>query len=471
MTHDVRGWGRWWTLRATDESLILLLLVIPGLALAAVTPAQNDTWWHLRSGLEMWVTGAPLTTEPFSHTNAGSPLGNHWWLSQLLFYGLFSAGGPVLLTLVAGLCALAAICGAYRRTAGTWEWRISMFALLLIATAPEWSVRPQVISLLFLVLCTHLLARGRIEWLPVVCLVWANVHAMVVFGVVVAGAVCAESFMPSSTTGRGRAIRVLCGCLVAPLISPLGWHYWPQVLGTISVSRELNLQEYRPPLSAADILFWAIAIALAYYAVKRRRELLHLSSRTRALLFVAGALAVATLMAARNLAFFAVVAIPALSQLVWLDTPVRVGRLRSAQWPAYLLVGLMAAGAGLFVQTQWRDGGTSLGWQPLSPDAIAAVRDCPGPLFNTMFDGGPLMWFVPERRVFVDSRMEAYPAALLRRVQAAELRGDYAELFDDYGVRCVIVPADSLLDEQLRTDPAMEPVASDSRHQVYELLP
>src|SRR6185503_5489441 len=92
-------------LTLTDETLVPLLLFIGLAALAWITPAQNDTWWHLRSGREMWESGSLLTTERFSHTAFGAEFRNYWWLSQLAFYALFALGGPVLLTVFAGTCA------------------------------------------------------------------------------------------------------------------------------------------------------------------------------------------------------------------------------------------------------------------------------------------------------------------------------------------------------------------------------
>ena len=167
-------------LRLREDDLAPALLFVALAAFACMTPAQNDTWWHLRSGQAMWQSRAFVTTEPFSFTAFGSPLQNHWWVSQLLFFAVFSAGGPVLLTLFAGASPLIAVYGSWRLLRGPLEVRVVLLAFLAVATAPEWSVRPQVISLVLLVLCAHLIVRDRLVWLPAVCVLWGNVHAMVV---------------------------------------------------------------------------------------------------------------------------------------------------------------------------------------------------------------------------------------------------------------------------------------------------
>ena len=123
----------------TDETLVPLLLFIGLGAFVWLTPAQNDTWWHLRHGQAMWETGSLLRTEPFSYTALGHEFRNYWWLSQLAFFALFTLGGPLLLTVFAGSCAFAAVYGSWRLMRGAWDIRLTLLLFLIIATAPEWA--------------------------------------------------------------------------------------------------------------------------------------------------------------------------------------------------------------------------------------------------------------------------------------------------------------------------------------------
>src|SRR5262245_12443637 len=130
-------------------------------------PPHNDTWWHLRAGLEMIQTGGILTTERFSHTVFGAPLyHNHDWLAQLLFYGLFVAGGPWLLALFCAACGITAMVGAWRLVHGSSEARLGFLALMMVGSVSEWAIRPQVISLALFVLAVHLVTQERDRWLP-----------------------------------------------------------------------------------------------------------------------------------------------------------------------------------------------------------------------------------------------------------------------------------------------------------------
>ena len=450
----------------TDESLVPLLLFIGLGAFVWLTPAQNDTWWHLRSGQAMWDNGAFLRTEPFSHTAFGREFHNYWWLSQLTFYALFTWGGPLLLTLFAGACAFVAVYGSWRLMRGSWEARLVLLLFLMIGTAPEWAVRPQVISLALMVLAAYLVVTDRTVWLPLVCVVWANAHPQVVFGVLIAGAVALESLVWSRAR-VARDVLVAAACAAGVMLSPGGWHYWTEAVNTVSISKAVELQEYRAPLDAASVPFWIAAVTLVVMAWARRGTLGDWSRGDRALLIAALLLAAASMSASRNVAFFAVIAAPVLSRLcTWQEVTPRTQRPVGPF--AYVMVALAIVVAVLGVRARWQSGGERLGWRPLSASLIEAVRKCPDRLFNRLEDGGYLMWALPSRPVFVDSRMNAYPVDLLKQSREADLRGEYVNVFREYGIRCAVVATDSPLAHRLEHDPVMARTYADDQRIVFE---
>ncbi len=85
-------------------------------------------------------------------------------------------------------------------------------------------------------------------------------------------------------------------------------------------------------------------------------------------------------------------------------------------------------------------------------------RSCRPPLYNTYPDGGPLIWFVPEQRVFIDSRQDQYPIALIQDASRVEATGDYRELFERWGINCAALPPRS---------PTVAALNRDGWHQRY----
>jgi hypothetical protein len=454
--------------RFSDDDLISILIFIVLAAFVCMLPAQNDTFLHLRSGRLMWETGSFLLTEPFSHTAYGAELHNHWWLTQLVFYGVHSLGGPFLLTIFAGACALAAVAGSWRLVRGTWDVRVVLLAWLAIATAPSWAIRPQVISLALLVLVLHLIALNRLHWLPLVCVIWANAHGLVIFGVAMTGAVLLEALLWSRDEIK-RVALVFAACVAAPMVSPLGLNYWPQVLATVSLARELQIQEYQMALRLNDLPFWAGLSSLVVFGILQRRRLASLERCDRILMLGAMGLAVPAVSAVRNVAFFAVVAAPALSRLSpWQPVPAPRRQIRrplgAVGWALCLVV---AAGSALMVLDRWRDPGARLGWKPVSDNAILAISECPDPLFNEMRDGGYLIWTLANRRVFIDGRMEAYPPQLFRASRQADVFGDYEAVFRDYGINCAVVTTGTPLYSKLTADRSMTRSFADAERAVF----
>ena len=70
----------------------LTLLVVAIVFSACLMPAQSDTWWHLRTGEEIWRSGRILLHDTFTHTVSGRPWPDHEWLTQVLFYAVYAAG-------------------------------------------------------------------------------------------------------------------------------------------------------------------------------------------------------------------------------------------------------------------------------------------------------------------------------------------------------------------------------------------
>jgi hypothetical protein len=454
-------------LRLSEDDLPYALVFVAAAAFACLMPAQADTFYHLASGRWMWEHGSLLTREVFSHTSAGFPHPNHWWLGQLAFYGTFVAGGPVALTLASGGCALAAIVASWRYTR---ECRFEARLLLLLAlgvTLPAWSVRPQVLSMGFLMIAVHLVIQRRLWWIPPVLAVWANVHGLVIFGVAMAWIVAIDAFGWQRERVR-RAVAVAVVSTLAPLATPLGHDYWPWLLTTVADARALDILEFRNAWAAGWDAAGLLTLGAVFLvlAVRARSTFAALNPATRILVLTSGALLGASLLSIRNAAFFALVAVPAIARLL----PAGRGaarHVRPAGRVAYATLGLATVIAATIVGSRWRDGGQRVGWQPLSPAAIEAVRTCPPPLYNSLGDGGFLIWFVPEQRVFIDGRTDAYPIGFLRRVGPLERAGDYEALFEDYGVRCAFVGRNSAVGVALM-QARMPPRFADDRWMVVE---
>ena len=303
-----------------------------------------------------------------------------------------STGSGSLLTIVSGACAFTAVVAAWKLTRGTPDIRLMALISFLVLTPPAWAVRPQVLSLALLMLAMWLVLRDKIAWLPALIVVWANAHGVVLLGVVIACVNVLDALIWSRRR-FARALVVAGLCVAAPMATPLGWHYWPRVAQTVSEARLLGFQEYRSAFAdASGLPFWLMFGLLVSSAIVRIRSLADWDRSERLLVLTALVLGAASIVSIRNAPFFALLAAPAISRLIHL--PHRHRRQALAR-SGYAITAIAIVIAYVVVGFSWRDGGAHLGWRPIPPAAISAIRNCSGPIYNELPIGGTLIWFVP----------------------------------------------------------------------------
>ncbi len=429
----------------TLDHLLMALFFLCVTATGTTIGFESDSWWHLRSGELIWQSGFVWTTDPLSWTVPGAYWPNHEWLSQILFYGSYRAAGlsgaVALMTVVvlATWVAEAALCG------GPEHLRMPAMALGVMAFAVFWSLRPHMFTLLGVpVLLLLLRARRMQPVIPALFLLWANLHGGVVLGgvILVVGAVAAIWYDRSSW--RAWLLIVALSAL-ATLCTPLGLGLWIYDISRFIDPQPPYLREWMPPsimwpLSYPFFLLAALWVGLiaAKWHHLRQRLTTPEGVWPLTLIIVGGLFLLIGFKAIRNTSLFALVALPLivdLAQVIMPAVPERATSLRRAlvHWCGLSLTLALAVGG---VVAFWRNDPAHL--RPLDPKAIAAVRACPGPLYNTYVLGGPILWFIPERAVFIDSREDPYRPMMLDVVNA-ETSGDYHAIFTRFNPSCAIV--------------------------------
>ena len=326
-----------------------------------------------------------------------------------------------------------------------------------------WALRPQIASLALLALLLTLVAHERYRWLPPLFALWANVHGAVALGGAVLGAVALAALWRARSSAepaaRRRAVTLLVVtplCAAATALTPLGTRLWTFIFESMARSRQIQIDEWRPawPTHPMEIGFWILAVAFVGLFVARRRTLRSWSD----VALVAAALVLLPLAAraGRNIAPFLLAAIPAAGRLLGADFSFvrRASASVDADRPrlnlAFLSV-FFALGA-LTVGAAWATSLPRLGWRPISPGALEAVRACPGPLYNRYNEGGYLIWLAPGTPVFIDSRQDPYPPELVLDALRIEDAGETQPMFARHGIRCAFLPRESPTFPRLRED-------------------
>jgi len=106
----------------------------------------------------------------------------------------------------------------------------------------------------------------------------------------------------------------------------------------------------------------------------------------------------------------------------------------------------------LAVAGAWSRPVDRLGWRPVPSGLQRALTDCRGPLYNRYDEGGYLIWFVREKKVFIDSRQDPFPADMVQSHIRLEISGDYSEVFSRYHIGCALAAEGSPLAARLTSD-------------------
>jgi hypothetical protein len=433
-------------------------------ACACLMPAHSDTFWHLRAGEEIWRTLHVPTVDSYSYTAAGRVWPDHEWLWQALSYALYRVGGMRLLVAGGAALVMGAVAILYRLMIGAAGTRLLIMLLALPLASCLWVLRPQIVTLLMMSVMLWCLVRERYAILPVLFIVWANAHGAVAMGGLVLAVVALVAIARArhgDAVDRRRARRLLVVtplCGLATGLTPLGTGLWHFIGQSMALSRNNGVAEWQPvrPVDVYGIAFWTLAAAFVALVIWRRARLRGASWGDVVLATAALAILPLAFRAIRNTPMFLMMAMPAASRL--LGPEFRLGR-RPAHSEAIehprlnlaLLIGFSLVEAAGVVWA-WQTPYANLGWQPVSAGAIAAVRACPDRIYNRYYDGGFLIWFAPERRVFIDNRQDPYPLPFTQAAVRIDGGAPYRQMFERYGIRCAFLPAESRTIEALSAD-------------------
>jgi hypothetical protein len=457
----------------SHRTLLVVVVFLSIFTYDLARPTDIDFWWHLRTGQLIAESGAVPRVDPFSFTAAGRPWVAHEWLWELGVFRLYRLGGYRAAVLLSAIIVTLAYAVLYRLLRHLGANEIAAAALVIWSAflgLPNLGARPREFTFLFFAVFLDRLYRhragesGQLWLLPLLMPLWANLHGGFVFGLGLLGLFALSetvAWLAGRRPAPGRFWAVTLVAILATGVHPLG----PRVLlypldyyrGAENPSfqsvTEFASPNFHEPL---NLVFAAGLVALMLLPGTREP-----GSGTDSLLVAVFTLQ--ALVSMRQVALCALVLPPvlvrrAVARFAFVRTlaPTRLPRIASRL--NLVLLGALLVGAGAFAARQT---GMQLGMEPRTDGLpvggarFIRERHLPDPVFNFQPWGGYLIheWY-PERRVFIDGRMDMYGKAIVDDyLQAAAVKPQWAEIFDRYGIQTVLIPKDSALAAVLSVDP------------------
>lgn len=432
--------------------LALLIFMVLSTALYQVIQ-PNDYWWYVRVGQEIFQQGYIHTIETFSYTQAGQPVVYHSWLAAVIFAGVYEMGSLIATLLLRGLLVVVFYVALWFtcREAGLASPVTSLLLILsALAGLNNWAMRPQLFAyplfgLALLILWRWHYGKHRGVWLlPVLMLIWVNVHGSFVLGFLLVGA---------AFVGGGGERKLLfwslVGMSVASLINPRGWEAWSYVLTLLTDNSSQQFStEWRPPTNATWIesiffvwlLFFPLLLALSPRKLTPTHWLWFLGYGWLALSgirYVIWFMAVVVTLTAYLLA-------PLVNPYVNKPTAVVRPKLNGVIIAFLLLLPLlMLPGVRhLF----WAEAPPALAENtPVAASQWLAERvdELPGPLWTDLAFASYHVFALPEYPVWIDTRFEVYPTEHWERyVDLTTAVPNWATLLDEEGINLLMLDPD-----------------------------
>ncbi len=443
---------------------------------------DGDLGHHLAMGRLILASSAIPQTDPFSFRTETILAIPHEWLIQAGFATLENWFG---LTGIAIFCALT-LAATFSlllhhsiQRSGMLLAGLTMTSLALAASALHWIARPHLLTFLLLTIWSarleaYLNGKHRRWWIfPLLMLVWANLHGMFLFGLLLLGLSAAgygwERFAekkpgPPPGLGRGLALAGVTSTIVT-FMTPSGWHLWQTIFELANSSfitgmtSEYQSANFHEPGTWPFLLMLGIILATAVLSSKKLEmpSALYLAAWTLIGLY-----------SARNIPLAAIGLAPIGAELLadWINHNTLLKRLalfsqgleriekqlRGWLW-AILGVGLglalAAAGFNLdlsgkpyqFLPTVFPV--AAVDWLETNPPS--------GRMFNEFDWGGYLLYRLwPEQKIFMDGHTHIYGDILSREyVAVLESRPGWETILGKYEISWAILHTASPLATQL----------------------
>lgn len=427
--------------------VILILILVFVFSIHTLTSVNQDIGRHLTLGKIIWETKQVPETNLFSYTNSDFPFINHHWLGEVLLYLGFLAVGLKGLIILKAILITAAFGLAFFASYKKEQIFLSVIAGLIsiFILIERTDVRPEILSFLFLGWYLFVLFRQQNEFsilnlkfskyliwtLPFIQLLWVNIHIYFFLGPLIFLLFFIGEWLKNSSFPKNLLIPGLAVGFIN-FINPFGWQgvlYPFSVLQNYGYSIVENqgpffLKAWGYPWLTTYALFAGIifgAMGFLFNFKNFQKNIFEFS-----LFIISITLAFKMI---RNYPIFALTMLSISLKSFYEGTMVGQNHngilkiKRSLINPNFILTIFLivlifsVTGNQIYESSNL---GRRFGFHV--PEGVQAAvnfvkeNNLHGPIFNNFDVGSFLIWKLPEEKVFIDGRPEAYPADFIQNV-------------------------------------------------------
>ena len=441
---------------------------------------DGDLPRHILTGSLILQTGEVSTTDVFSFRTTGYPSFPHEWLSQVLFalaYNSLGLDGVVLLTALVITLTWGLVYRQAIRKSSSFFSSLILMALGIAASQIHVLPRPHIFTYLLTAIWIGLLdnldeEKSRAWWvLPLVMLIWVNMHGMFVLGIMILGIYLVGDFLSQPSRAwftKPKTRLLLLGgviSLVATFLSPSGPKIWQTIA---SLGGNAYITSKIPEYQSANFHLpetWPFLIMLIVTLIGLARTTKRIAWKHILLL---ASFTVFALYSSRMIPIFAIVAVPIAAKLTadWLKNEAPQSRFWAIEtnifsmnmssngfiWlAAVILVAAVLLRSGSTLDPAGQRNVFDKRFFPV--EAVSWLETYPqnGHMLNEFDWGGYLLlrlW--PEQQIFMDGHTHIYGETLTREYeQVITLSEGWEDVLKKYDIQWVIMRSEAPLVQAL----------------------
>jgi len=451
---------------------------------------DGDTGYHIRTGEEILKHWRVPAHDIFSAHLPPLKWTAHEWLSEIILAAVHKVSGLTGIVIFFALLLAATHWLLYfilTQKSANLTLVITTTFLATATSSSHWLARPHVFSLLFTMVCYHLLDRfqygnrATLHYLPILMIFWVNLHGGYFFGLVLIclyfGGNLLSSFFSSPQVSKEhqKKAKTLFAYLILTVtacgINPLGFEIllFPLKLTSNRFLMDRVIEFLSPNFHEALPFKYMLLATIGALALSRAPLNLIESGLILLLSYMA-------LYSARYMSLFAIIVAPLLlksGESAIGNLPAQVGRflqtrnrnlaaidkkVRGYVWPiaaTLLVIGLGLGGSLQFTFDEKRF--------PVAAVKFLNRELITGNMFNNDEFGDYIIFSAwPKYRVFMDGRSDMYGEKLgSAYFQVANLQPGWKEVFARNDISWVIFDTKSALTAALNGDGDWRPIYSD----------
>jgi len=448
----------------TLKNTIIILLFLFVFVSNIIPIHSYDLFWHIKVGEHIVNEKSLPEQDLFSYTAKDNYWTLHEYPIQAILYIIDNNFGMDRLIIFKALIITLAFFILYKSINKYTYPTVLIIIIVNLLALFHSSVRPHVFFWLMLSILFYLLQKQKLNYLPILFLIWTNIHSSVLIGLFILTVYLGCKIIKS---WNKKQITVLVSCFIASLINP---NFYEQLLYPIRNTQFLTIiYEWHPfELTNPYFLLFLGFLLITIILILKQKQHIRIADILILITFI-----YLGFKSRRNVAVSAIIIAPILSYyatlLIRKSHKAKAIIKRTNTKDIALILIIIIASIFCIAQLNSLKLGINKDFYPITATYFIKNNDLKGNIFNDYNFGGYLIYnLYPENKIFIDGRIVMYGQRIFDEYYSIKWQeNNYEELIEKYNIKIFIIKYESKILNYLAGSEQYKLVYFDEKALIY----